>query len=97
MDRRELLIGGAALGGLALFAGADDEQQKPKVCPDGHCPPHLHPAPQPAPDLPIKAYTGVVLDLPPEMRTKNWGGGSCVHASTVNLLKWMGQHEMADW
>jgi hypothetical protein len=41
--------------------------------------------------------SGVVLDLPPEYRTKNWGGGSCVHASTVTLLRWMGQDELADW
>lgn len=41
--------------------------------------------------------TGVVLDLPYEYRTKNWGGGSCVHATTVNLLKWMGQDELAIW
>lgn len=40
---------------------------------------------------------GIVMDLPPALRSPNWGGGSCVHASTVSLLRWQGQHEMADW
>jgi hypothetical protein len=40
---------------------------------------------------------GVVMDLPPSLRQSNWGGGSCVHASTVSLLRWQGQYEMADW
>lgn len=37
------------------------------------------------------------LDLPPELREPNWGGGSCVHASTVMLLRRQGLYEMADW
>lgn len=108
LDRREFLIGGGAIvGGAALF-GIED-QPKPKKCnpadpncpmpcgPDG-CPVNLVRAPQPAYGLSaVQAYTGVVLDLPPELRTRNWGGGSCVHASTVTLLKWMGQFEMAEW
>ena len=40
---------------------------------------------------------GVVMDLPPALRQSNWGGGSCVHASTVSLLRWQGQFEMAGW
>jgi len=39
----------------------------------------------------------IALDLPPEFRQRNWGGGSCVHASTVNLLRWMGLFDLADW
>jgi hypothetical protein len=31
------------------------------------------------------------------MRTLNYGGGSCVHASTINLLEWQGNHELATW
>ena len=46
---------------------------------------------------PAGTQVGVVLDLPPELRTENWGGGSCVHASTVNLLIWQGQPELARW
>ena len=37
------------------------------------------------------------VDLPRELREQNWGGGSCVHASTVHLLRWQGHHELADW
>jgi hypothetical protein len=48
-------------------------------------------------DVPVMATVGVALDLPPELRTKNWGGGSCVHASNVNLLKWMELWSLADW
>jgi hypothetical protein len=48
-------------------------------------------------ELPVMASVGVVLDLPPELRTRNWGGGSCVHASTTNLLKWMELYELAAW
>lgn len=40
---------------------------------------------------------GVVMDVPLALRTDNWGGGSCVHASTVTLLRWHGLHELADW
>lgn len=37
------------------------------------------------------------VDLPETMRTKNYNGGSCVHASTINLLKWQGLPELAEW
>lgn len=48
---------------------------------------------------PVPAGTpqGVVMDLPPQLRQPNWGGGSCVHAATVSLLRWQGQHAMAAW
>lgn len=40
-----------------------------------------------------------IVNLPVEMRIKNWtdrsGAGSCVHASTAMLLKWLGEDEMA--
>lgn len=39
----------------------------------------------------------LALDLPLEMRTKNWGGGSCVHASTVNLLLNANKEDLAKW
>lgn len=48
-------------------------------------------------EVPNGTYLGVVLNLPPELRTRNWGGGSCVHASNVNLLKNVGLFELADW
>jgi hypothetical protein len=37
------------------------------------------------------------VDLPQTMRTKNYSGGSCVHASTINLLIWQGLPELAQW
>lgn len=38
-----------------------------------------------------------VVDLPEVMRQKNYLGGSCVHASTITLLRWNGRYEDADW
>lgn len=38
-----------------------------------------------------------MADLPPAMRTSNWGGGSCVHASTYHLLMWQGYPDLAKW
>lgn len=46
---------------------------------------------------PVGTDYDVQMDLPLALRQKNWGGGSCVHASTVNLLRWQGQYEMAEW
>lgn len=82
IDRRTMLFGSvAAVGGFAFL------QDEPQVfSSDG----------MPRGTL-IGNYEGVVLDLPPEVRTKNWGGGSCVHASTVNLLLQMGMDDMAKW
>ena len=37
------------------------------------------------------------VDLPAELREENWSTGSCVHASTVHLLRWQGQFELAAW
>jgi hypothetical protein len=47
--------------------------------------------------LPCSAASAPAVDIPPALRTQNWGGGSCVHASTVHLLHWQGQHELAEW
>ena len=37
------------------------------------------------------------MDLPLSARQRNWGGGSCVHASIVMCLRWQGLDELADW
>lgn len=41
-----------------------------------------------------------IVNLPVSMRQENWqgsnGGGSCVWASTVSLLRWQGQYELAE-
>lgn len=36
-----------------------------------------------------------VINIAPEFREWNWGGGSCVHASTVMQLRWSGNYDMA--
>jgi hypothetical protein len=38
-----------------------------------------------------------LIDLPPEMRTSNYAGGSCMHAAIQDVLKWHGLNEAADW
>lgn len=37
-----------------------------------------------------------VVNLPDNLRQKNWCG-NCVHCSLVNLLRWQGAYEWADW
>ena len=50
-------------------------------------------------------YT-TLADVPPELRQKNYHReydragrpiGSCVHASVINMLRWHGHWEMAEW
>lgn len=45
-----------------------------------------------------------VVSIPMEWRQSNWVArsdgrmqGSCVHASLVMLMRWQGQHELANW
>ena len=38
-----------------------------------------------------------LIDLPPELRTTNYAGGSCMHAAIQDVLKWHGLNEAADW
>lgn len=89
---RELYVAAIALCLAALARiGA------PEVCRDGRCPSELVGRMPIAAELPDSVRTGIALDLPPALRTKNWGGGSCVHASNVNLLKKMDLGELAEW
>src|SRR6185369_2577181 len=37
------------------------------------------------------------VNIPRAEREWNWGGGSCVHASTVMHLRWQNAMEMADY
>jgi len=48
-------------------------------------------------DLPPGTNLGVVMELPLELRQPNWGGGSCVHATNVMVLRHQGLYEMAAW
>lgn len=38
-----------------------------------------------------------VVNLPMEMRQRNWGGGSCVFATTVMQFRWIGRDEDAEY
>lgn len=42
-----------------------------------------------------------VANLPKNLHTRNWtdrgGAGSCVHASTLIIMRWQGQYQLADW
>lgn len=85
LDRRSVILAAGAAGLLGCLAGGGDDLEA-----------RVRSLPRAA-EVPNGTYLGVVLDLPPELRTKNWGGGSCVHASNVTLLRWQGQHQLADW
>lgn len=67
-------------------------------CPDGKCPLR-----KPKVNLQIYrrwkvgGYGELWMDLPKELREKNYAGGSCVHASTEMVLRWQGFEELADW
>lgn len=37
------------------------------------------------------------IKIPPSIREHNWGGGSCVHASTVMLFRYQRQYALADY
>ncbi len=38
-----------------------------------------------------------VVNLPRATRQDNWGGGSCVYATTVTLLNWQGRYQTAKY
>lgn len=47
-------------------------------------------------EAPPPFRSGPSMQLPPRLRQQNWGSGSCVHASTVMLLRWQGLFDLAD-
>ena len=87
---RTVLFGLAGFG-LLILASCDEPD-----CPDCNDP-QVQALAVDINELPHGTQTSVVLDLPAELRTQNWGGGSCVHASTVTLLQWQGMPELAEW
>lgn len=56
---------------------------------------------QPAPVITCGPAETPEVNLPDALRQKNWdgkdGSGSCVHATTVMLLRWNGNYRLADW
>jgi len=81
-----------AIIALALASGEADEGP----C-EGACDATLHALQTDLHSLPVGSESAPAVDVPPPLRTQNWGGGSCVHASTVHLLHWQGQHDLAEW
>lgn len=53
------------------------------------------PAPWSGPSEPEQEFPCV--NLPRELREWNWGGGSCVHASTVMQFRWTNMLDLAKW
>lgn len=73
------------------YSSPNKPYSKP-YCPDGRCP-NMHG--QSSKNLP---YGQPPFDLPLPDREKNWGGGSCYHASMVMCLRWQGLNEIAaEW
>lgn len=81
----------------ALLLSQLGDETSPSTCDGGSCPAPCEALRVPENELPRAASIAPVVDLPRELRTTNWGGGSCVHASTVHLLQWQGHHELAKW
>lgn len=95
-DRNEALVALLVLlGGIAILLGISGTVPD-SGCRDGTCPVQIKQL-QASEPLPYGAAETPVMNLPAEMRTSNWGGGSCVHASTYHLLNWQGQYDMAKW
>lgn len=68
-------------------------------CPD--CPGGVCPVPQQYRELEayFQSLAEPAVDLAPKFRQRNWtqgGQGSCVHATTVMLLRWQGQYSIAE-
>ena len=83
-----LIIGVIALIYVLLAPKNDPFKPAPQDCPDGRCPVN-----------PINLVESLA-DVPPQLREPNYspeGQGSCVHASTITLLRWQGQDELAEW
>lgn len=69
--------------GLSMLSKGEGEAQDD--CPDGTCP---------------AVVVESLADVPPQLRQPNYspyGSGSCVHASTVTILRWLGEFELAEW
>lgn len=85
----------AALSCLALF-GCDDvtigDPSPNPGCNDNFCPRRPRPVNEQPP-----LRTTLSVEIPRELRERNYAGGSCVHASTETLLRHQGYYELAAW
>jgi len=94
MDSKRLMVL-LALGALLIALAASQKPKAPscdKVCPGGVCP-----APYKALEAYYTSIAEPAVNIPLTWREKNYAGGSCVHATTETLLRWVGQPAMAEW
>ncbi len=95
-NRTTLLI--LALVAVALLS-LHYQQANRDGCDGGVCPAPIRS--QPGPDVRTLERRlqdnadSPPMDLPRSLREQNWGGGSCVHASTVMCLRWQGLEDVA--
>lgn len=81
MERRYAILLAAAIGFLAFALASDSKETD---CKDGACP----------------VLVESLADIPPQMRQPNYspyGQGSCVHASTITILRYLGHFDIAEW
>jgi hypothetical protein len=104
-DRENNPLGAIAVGGLILLACVVAigclavKLAKPRtVCPD--CPGGVCPLQSPvnaAAYSPQYAAEKPTVNLPYSLRQKNWGTGSCWHASLKSVMNWQHQYKLRDW
>jgi len=87
MPRNEL-IAAVAAAALTLFMAAGFASSESPPFDPSRLPPIA--------DTPAAFRTGPTMELPRPLREQNWGGGSCVHASTVMLLRWQKLFDVAN-
>lgn len=79
----------ALLFAVAALAGCDDVViDDGRGCPDDTC--------SAASALPPWVETIPPVDLPAVLRQANYGGGSCMHAALISVLRWQGYTELAE-
>lgn len=94
-----------ALVVLAICCGCELQISEEPGCPDGQCPNGACPLLDDQPYAPI--YNPLdcdncpyevksLADIPQPWREHNWGGGSCMYASLVPILRWQGRFEDAE-
>lgn len=92
MDRRDFLhdAGAKILPVLGLGALASLGMYRPARANKGPRVPYGEQAAGPTTEIPT-------VNLARVFREWNWGGGSCVHASTVMAFRWLNELELADF
>lgn len=71
---------------VVCFAGCEEIIIQSEPCPD--CASDACPCPYQ--DIPP-------VDLPKSMRQRNYSGGSCAHASMIDVLRWQNKNNDASW